>query len=249
MKVSIVIPAYNEEKWIGKTLDAASRINYPDYEILVIDNASADNTSAVVEGYAQKDSRIKLIKEPRKGILFAREAGRKASSGEIIAQLDADCLPDTDWITKGVSYFSDPDVVGISGPYYLYDAPLAMQIGIKVLTELGQACVSIPSKLIPSIRDKRALTIGGNFFIRASALKKIGGYDTSIDFYSEDIDTGHRLSKIGKILHKRELVMKTSARRHKAIGFAKNISRYTEAFIMTIIGKKLKNNVETEHPR
>ena len=249
MKVSIVIPAYNEEKWVGKTLDAVRKINYPDFEVIVVDNASADKTSEVVEVYVKKDPRIKLIHEKRKGLLFAREAGRLKASGKILVQLDADCLPSPDWLSKGVKYFKDPEIVGVSGPYRLYDTTPAMRAFISTITEIGQKALYWPTSLIPKLRGKRAITVGGNFFIRAATLEKIGGYDTSIDFYSEDTDTGYRLSKYGKLLHKKELVIDSSARRFEAFGFAKLTARYIEAFLTIIAGKKLEDNREEVHPR
>jgi glycosyltransferase involved in cell wall biosynthesis len=127
MKVSVVIPAYNEENWVGKTLEAVLKVDYPDFEVIVVDNASIDKTSEVVETYVKKDPRVKLVHQPKKGLLNAREAGRLEATGDIIAQLDADCLPAPDWISKAVKYFDDENIVGVSGPYRLYDATPAMR--------------------------------------------------------------------------------------------------------------------------
>ena len=249
LKASIVIPAYNEENWIGKTLETVEKLNYPNFEVIVVDNASVDKTSDIVKTFVKKDPRIKLVREKRKGILFAREAGRLKATGTIIVQLDADCLPEPDWLLKGVKYFKDPEIVGVSGPYRFYDATPAMRAVMSAITEIGHNAVYWPSNFIPKLRGKRAITIGGNFFIRAETLEKIGGYDTSINFYSEDADTGYRLSKFGKIFHKKDLIVDTSARRYKAFGFPTLLKRYTEAFVTVIAGKKLVNNEETIHPR
>ena len=245
MKVSIVIPAYNEEKWLGKTLDAVSKINYSNFEVIVVDNASSDKTSQIVQEYMKKNPRLKLIHESKKGLLNAREAGRKAATGDIIAQLDADCLPKANWISKAVKHFSDPEIVAVTGPYRYYDAPKAMRIA----TSIGQDVIYWPASVIISAIGHGSVCTGGNFFIRASALEQIGGYDTSIDFYSEDSDTSYRLSQIGKVLYRPNLGVDSSARRFKAFGFGELNKRYTEAFLTVIQGKKLKNNEETVHPR
>ncbi len=245
MKVSIVIPAYNEEKWIGKTLEAVSKQDYPDYEVIVVDNASADKTSEVVQGYMQKDSHIKLVKEPKKGILNAREAGRLAATGEIIVQLDADCLPKPNWITTAIPYFKSDKVVAVTGPYYFYDGPL----WLRLIVGFGQNYIYRAGSIVFPWFGKGGVYVGGNFFIRASALKKIGGYDTSIDFYSEDADTGHRLSKIGRVLFQPQITVDSSARRFKAFGFNKVNNLYTRAYFTAFQGKKMKDNEETVHPR
>src|SRR3990167_5374338 len=108
MKVSVVIPAYNEEKWIGQTLEAILEQDYQDFEVIVVDNASTDKTSDIVKLF--KDARITLINEPKKGILYAREAGRKIATGDILAQLDADCLTKKDWISNAVKKFENEKV-------------------------------------------------------------------------------------------------------------------------------------------
>lgn len=244
MKVSIVIPAYNEEKWIGKTLEAVAKQDYPDFEVIVVDNASVDKTSEIVKQYADKDSRIKLVHEPKKGLLNAREAGRVAAGGDIIAQLDADCLPKPDWITKAISYFT-PEIVVVTGPYHFYDASGI----VGFLINSGQRFLYEPAGYIAQKLNRGTLMVGGNSFIRASALKKIGGYDTSIDFYSEDTDTGTRLFRIGKVVFKNAIIVDSSARRFNAFGLHKLNNRYIKAFLTVMAGKKLKDNVETEHPR
>lgn len=245
MKVSIVIPAYNEEKWIAKTLSAVQKLKYPDFEVIVVNNNSKDNTNEVVRPFTETDSRIRLIQEPRKGVLYAREAGRVAASGEIIAQLDADCLPHPQWIAIALEYFNEPDVVAVTGPYRFYDAPPLL----RTTTGLGQKYIYWPASILLRTFSKGSIYVGGNFFIRASALEKIGGYDTSIDFYSDDADTGFRLSKVGKVLFEPAITIDSSARRLKAFGFNKLNKIYTRAFLASLMGKKFKDNREENHPR
>ena len=102
MKVSIVIPAHNEESCIEETLRCVLRQNYPDFEVIVVDNNSQDRTAELARGMG-----VKVVHEKNKGTQWARECGRLASTGEIIANLDADCLPETDWLQRGVKHFSN----------------------------------------------------------------------------------------------------------------------------------------------
>ena len=89
MKLSVVIPAYNEEKFIGECLQSIFHEiegkNY-DLEIIVVNNASTDNTRDIVASHPK----VKLVDEPDKGLVKARRAGFLASKGELIANLDAD---------------------------------------------------------------------------------------------------------------------------------------------------------------
>ena len=106
-KVSVLIPAFNEEKYILLTLAALLRQDYPYFEIIIADNASTDQTALLIKQFIDRQPVtgiiIKLVFEDRRGISFARECARQAATGTIIAQLDADCIPPANWIEKGVS--------------------------------------------------------------------------------------------------------------------------------------------------
>jgi len=240
MKVSIVIPAYNEENTVTPTIKAALAQNYIDFEVIVVNNASSDKTAEIVQNHINdtslnKDGRLRLVNEPRKGLLWAREGGRINAKGDIIAHLDADCLPNKDWISKEIPYFADQNVVAVSGPYDYYDGNFALRYG----TLIGHKYLYSSFNIILRLMKKGGYIVGGNAFIRASALKQIGGYTTSIDFWGEDTDTASRLSKVGKIVFKGHLVMKTSARRFRNQGFWKTTLQYQINFLKMSIGKHL----------
>ena len=214
MKVSIVIPAHNEEDSIANTLKAVCAQKYPDFEVIVVDNASSDKTSEIAKTFP-----VKVVREDRKGLLFAREAGRLAATGEIIANVDADCRPKETWLSKNVVYFSDPKIVAVSGPYNYYDGSRFFRFTSLFL----QKTLYVFMNNVLNNTHRGGVLIGGNNLIRASVLKKAGGYDTSLAFYGEDTNTAKRVSKFGKIIFHRNCVMKTSARRFKKEGFL-NIS-------------------------
>lgn len=238
MKVSVVIPAYNEEEALPYTLRAILAQDHPDFEIIVVDNASTDKTAEVAKrfenrgGSAGKPS-LKVVFEPRKGLLWAREAGRRAAVGEIIANIDADCLPEPDWISKGVSHFTDENIAAVSGPYDYHDAtPMFRRSSLAT-----QRYVYKPvSKLLqsPFVRGG-AILIGGNNFIRGHVLQKTDGYNTALVFYGEDTDTAKRVSIHGKVLFDNKLTMKTSARRFKAEGTLKLMTVYWFHFFKHVL--------------
>jgi len=118
MKVSVVIPAYNEENYIEKALLALMQQDLPkeEFEVIVVDNASTDHTHRVVTEFSKQHSNVRVVDKKRKGILFARECGRVAAKGEILARIDANCVPPRDWLKRGVSYFRRADLPGPQKP-------------------------------------------------------------------------------------------------------------------------------------
>ena len=249
-KVSVLVPAYNEEKYIEQTLRALSLQDYPNYEVLVVDNASTDRTADVVSSFLASPTEkctVKLLHESRQGTQFARECGRRAATGKIIAQLDADCLPPIDWISKGVELLQRKDCVSVAGPYDYFDSSLI----VRGLTSFSQQVVfPVLNKLSQAIK-KGGIIIGGNVFIKAAALNRVGGYNTSLTFYGDDADIAKKLSACGRIIFTRKLIVKSSSRRYNAAGFFAVQSKYTNAFFQTLFYKGLsgQQSIEMFHPR
>ncbi len=224
-KVSVIIPAHNEENDIGKTLEALLAQDYKDIEIIVIDNASTDKTSEVARRY----SGVKVLNESRKGTNFALECGRKETSGEIIARLDADCLPEKNWITIGLKNFEDENVVGLTGPYDYYDADNFF----RYTSLFFQKYIYRFTSWLFQLFHIGAIMTGGNSMMRAKELELMGGFDTSFTFYGDDTDVAKRLSKYGRVAFDPNFVLKTSARRFKKQGEFKIFFLYFYYFLKT----------------
>lgn len=205
MRLSVIIPAHNEEKFIAKTLSAVLKQEYPDFEVIVVDNASTDKTAEIVAQFPQ----VTYLYEGRKGLLWARECGRRHATGEVLVNTDADCIPDTDWLSQGAACFTSEKIVAVTGPCVFYDAGPVF----KWCTLTFQKTVYPLFNSMFQFIHVGAVLIGGNTFMRANALKAAGGYNTTIAFYGEDTDTAKRLSKHGKLIFKRSLTTKTSSRR------------------------------------
>jgi teichuronic acid biosynthesis glycosyltransferase TuaG len=91
--VSIITPSWNVERLIGETIESVQAQTLGDWELLIADDCSTDNTAAVVEGYAAKDSRIRLIRQSRNGgPALARQAAIEHARGRFLAFLDSDDL-------------------------------------------------------------------------------------------------------------------------------------------------------------
>jgi glycosyltransferase involved in cell wall biosynthesis len=90
--VSIIVPAYNAERFLARTLRSALRQTYVTLEMIVIDDGSTDSTAAVARAFAQSDERVRVISFPNGGVAKARNIGINEAAGELIAFLDADDL-------------------------------------------------------------------------------------------------------------------------------------------------------------
>lgn len=113
MKVSVVVPTYNRKKLLEKCLNQLSRQDYPDYEVIVVDDGSTDGTDLMVK---QKFPQVVYVRQINKGPAAARNLGIKQATGQIVAFTDDDCFPPLDWLSKLVKGFNEhPDVVGVGG--------------------------------------------------------------------------------------------------------------------------------------
>lgn len=106
-QVSIIIPCYNMEPYIAETLDSVVAQSYNNWECIIIDDGSSDNTESIVKNYCNKDTRFKYIKQGNEGVSAARNNGIKQAKGEYILPLDGDDLIDQTYIQKAESFLSE----------------------------------------------------------------------------------------------------------------------------------------------
>ncbi len=104
VRVSIVIPAYNEERHLKASLEAIADQTQAAYQVLVVNNGSLDNTEAI----ARQFPFVTVLQEQQKGIVFARNRGFNAASGDIIARIDADTILPPDWIAHVQEFYAQP---------------------------------------------------------------------------------------------------------------------------------------------
>ena len=225
LKISLVIPAHNEEKRIGECLDRAMKNSGGRFfEIIVIDNASTDRTAEI----AGRMPGVRVVREENKGLTHARERGFKEARGDILAYIDADTLMPSGWIGRVMGEFArDSDTVCVSGPYHYYDIPRAEQF----LNNLYWLFIAKPMYWIVDY-----MAVGGNFAIKKETLQKMGGFDTTIAFYGEDTNIARRASRFGKVKFKLHVIMNTSGRRFRGQGlwstaFTYMINFASEAFL------------------
>lgn len=229
MRLSFIIPAYNEEHYIAHCLDAiTTAIGGPDraqgkdadYEIIVVDNNSTDGTAAIAGRYHY----VTLLHEPRHGANRARETGFEASHGDLVAFLDSDTEVVPGWIARVEGEFAlDPKLVCVSGPFVFYDLPVTMRILTRTFDCLSWL-VYFVNRFILHVTSAIQ---GGGAVVRSSALREIGGHNVGLKFYGDDADLAKRLNKIGKVVFSFRFSLRSSGRRIAKEGVLTMGVRYT----------------------
>lgn len=227
--ISFIIPCYNEEDHIRDCIRSIKKeAELIPYEIIVVDNNCTDNTAyiAIEEGAI-------LIKESRKGVVFARQAGYENAKYGLIANIDADSKLFSGWIWAAMKHISQPDVVAVTGPLMYDNASLALRIMTNIYYWFA----------LQSNKYVGVFLQGGNSLIKKSALDKVNGYDLSIAFYGEDTMTAKRIEPFGKIIFEPKLFIYSSPRRLEEQGVLSTAWLYlTNYFSVTFKGKSTTND-------
>jgi peptidoglycan-N-acetylglucosamine deacetylase len=209
--VSVVIPAYNEEDYLLACLESIKKQDYAGkYEIIVVDNASTDNTAKIALAWGAK-----VVYESKLSLSCTRQKGAEVATGELIAFIDADTQAPTHWLSTIVSRFvREPKMVVISGPYAYYDAGKFT----KITSYICNFIFIIIDHLFRKVFNKGSAIMGCNIAVRRSAFWEVGGFNTNIKFYGEEYELSLKLKSVGKGGIMPRLFVLTSARRLKSIG-------------------------------
>jgi glycosyltransferase involved in cell wall biosynthesis len=234
MRVSFVVPAYNEEAYLERCLRSilAQTEHAPqNFDIIVVNNASTDRTRSIAASFP----RVRVVDEPRKGLTYARQAGFDASTGDYIANVDADSVLTPGWVDEVIRNFTEqPRLAAISGPVVYYELTARQQLLVQVYYFIAWSSYAINRYLL----RVGSMIQGGNFVVSRKALEAIGGFDTSIAFYGEDTDIARRISKVGPVLFTLKLKMFTSARRLNKEGILRMAFRYSLNYFWTTFFKR-----------
>ncbi|MDD5084056.1 MAG: glycosyltransferase family 2 protein [Candidatus Moranbacteria bacterium] len=236
MKISFVIPAYNEEVCIPICLSALEQEigrngGECETEVIVVNNASTDKTKEIASSFAF----TRVVDEPHKGLVWARRAGYLAASGDIIANIDADTKMPTGWLGKVIDEFGrDEKLMALSGPHVFYDASFLTRFIARIFYIVG----FIFDESSEFLFHNGSMLQGGNFVLRRTAMEEIGGFDTSIEFYGEDINIGRRVRRIGKVKWTFSLPMNASGRRFEKEGIIMTGALYLLNYLWETFFKK-----------
>ncbi|MDF0551858.1 glycosyltransferase family 2 protein [Kamptonema sp. UHCC 0994] len=171
--VSVIIPAYNAEKFIEETLKSVLAQTYPQIEVLVVDDGSQDRTPEIVEKIAQKDPRVQLLKQPNAGVAAARNLGIQKSIGEYIAPIDADDI----WYPENIEKQVKCMMAG--GPSLGVVYSWSLDIDEKGFLTGGFRAFTIEGEVYKTLVCHNFLGNASASMIRRSALDKVGFYESN----------------------------------------------------------------------
>lgn len=185
MRYSVIVPAYNASKTIEACLNALihQSVHTMDYEVIVVDDGSTDNTSEIVKRFP-----VKYIRQPNRGPASARNLGARKASGEIILFTDSDCVPARNWMEEMVIPFYNADVIAVKGAYKTSQKSLTARFAQMEFEERFEMLKKADS--IDMVDTYSAAFRIGIFW-------KAGGFDESFPVANnEDTDLSYKLSKL-----------------------------------------------------
>ena len=191
-RVSVVIPAYNAQRYLTEAIESVLCQTFTDFECIVVDDGSTDRTARILVEMAERDGRVRTIRIPHGGIVEALNAGAREARGDLIARMDSDdiCLPER--LARQVRYMDQhPECLALGAAVMLVDPYGSTLWEIDIKTEHAQ----IEAELL---KGNGWALFHPTALIRKGPMLEIGGYRPEYQ-WSEDIDLFLRLAEIGKL--------------------------------------------------
>jgi GT2 family glycosyltransferase len=186
-RVSVIVCTHNGGRTLGQCLERVRDLSYPDFETIVVDDGSTDNSAEIAR---EHDAR--LVQTEHRGLSFARNAGVAHATGEVVAFLDDDAYPDPDWLQYLAAALRANAHAGVGGPNIPPEED-----------GLVADCVALApgGPIHVLISDREAEHVPGcNMAFRKSALEEIGGFDERFRTAGDDVDVCWRLQESGRTL-------------------------------------------------
>jgi GT2 family glycosyltransferase len=215
-KVSVVVCTYNGAATLRDCLQGVLALDYPSYEVIVVDDGSTDDSADIASEFGAR-----VITTANRGLSAARNTGAQAASGEIVAYIDDDARPDPHWLIYLAARFANSKVGAVGGPNVL--PPESGAIARCVANAPGG-----PTHVLTADRIAEHLP-GCNLAVRRSALLEVGGFDTRFRVAGDDVDFCWRLSDAGYelgfepgavVLHHRRATVRAYLRQQRGYGKA-----------------------------
>jgi len=183
--VSVVVCSRDGARWIAECLAAVGELDYPAYDVIVVDDGSTDETAAIAAGFAG----VRVISTTNGGLSRARNIGLEAAGGEIVAYLDDDARPEPSWLTHLVRPL-------VSGAYAAAGGPNLAPPGDGPIADCVANAPGGPTHVLLSDREAEHIP-GCNMAFRAEALRAVGGFDEVFRIAGDDVDVCWRLQEAG----------------------------------------------------
>ena len=221
--VSVIVCSYNGGQTLAACLDSLSKLNYPDYEVILVDDGSTDDTAYI----AAQFPRVRYIHQSNCGLSHARNTGAVAAKGEVFAYTDSDCMADVDWLYYLIRTLVSDEYAGVGGPNVTPPAQ-----------NWVQACVAAapggPSHVL--LTDTIAEHIPGcNMAFYRWAFENIGGFDAEYRKAGDDVDFCWRLQQAGCVIafsptaivwHHRRFTLRAFLKQQDGYGEAESLLRF-----------------------
>ncbi len=221
--ISIIIPTFNEEKYIGQTLDSAMNQDYKEYEIIVVDNCSKDRTATISRKYA------KNVLITKSNVAQARNIGAKRAKGEILLFLDADTIINKNFLKEVACRFENNDIIGLY-PRVKTEGKLGDKIAYSLSFELIRVLSKLGHPLYPTMCVA----------YRKKEFEKAGGFEETF-ITGEDIILTKRIKEYGKCVVEKDLTVYTSPRRSSKMGALSFMRFHFINFFLFLMGRPSQN--------
>jgi len=200
LRFSVIVPAFNAEVTLSSCLEAlvAQSISKEDYEVIVVDDGSTDDTSKIAQQF-----KVKFLYQTNRGPAAARNKGAAEAEGRIILFTDADCVPDRSWLEEMTLRFEEPEVMGVKGAYKTHQTQLIARFA---QAEFEDRYDLLWSQTSIDMVDTYAAAFRKNIF------QKMGGFDEHFPVANnEDTDFSYRLATAGHklVFNRRAFVFHT----------------------------------------
>lgn len=216
-KVSVIVPAYNISKYILDALQSIKKQTYKNYEVLIIDDGSLDETPSIVEDFCKSNQQFKLLKKANGGLSSARNYGIDHAKGQYIALLDGDDIYSKDKLANHVAHLDNDPSIGV-----VYSASKAIRDDGKP-TFFILSGKPLYKDLLTSLLCKNFIGHGSNGVFRRCLIDEVGNFDESLPS-SEDLDFWLRVASTRRWKFYREKAI-LSYYRVRPSGLSFNISR------------------------
>lgn len=218
-RISVIVCTRNGARTLGECLDSLQTLDYPDYEVLVIDDGSTDATA----GIATSRAFASYHRQKPAGLSAARNRGADLATGSILAYTDDDCLAHPEWLLHLSHAFSDERVIAAGGP----NIPPPPRNRVE---RVVAAAPGAPAHVLLSDTEAEHLP-GCNLAIRKDALARIGGFTEDFTTAGDDVDICWRLRELGgrgslrfvpgaMVWHHRRFTVRAYLRQQRGYGFA-----------------------------
>jgi glycosyltransferase involved in cell wall biosynthesis len=201
MKISIVIPVYNEASQLSDCLDSIAAQTLSPFEVIVVDNNSTDDTAVVALRY----DFVKVISEPKQGVVHARTTGFNLAKGEIIARIDGDTILPKDWLSNLQRLFAAKNIHAVSGKANYY--------GVAAASLIDKMDLFFRRRLSKQLQKNMYLW-GANMALRRNAWEEVRNHLCIQNDIHEDFDLAIHLEEIHRnVVFDESLAAHVSSRR------------------------------------